>query len=126
MSVVWRYVLMLSIASRPFRSQTPAWARAASGTESPRWSASACRSTWAACRSASSHADRMRRWLDEPHPQLDGSTPRQAAAGERRTDVIRLVSGIENGAERARRRGQPFADVAWMYDELGLDDMLAA
>lgn len=70
--------------------------------------------------------DRMRRWLDEPRPQLDGLTPRQAAAGERCAEVIRLVRGIENGAERARRRGQPFADLAWLRDELGLDDVLAA
>ncbi len=46
--------------------------------------------------------------------------------GERRAEVIRLVRGIENGAERARRRGQPFADAAWIRDELGVDDELAA
>lgn len=70
--------------------------------------------------------DRMRRWLDEPHPLLDGGTPREAVAGERRAQVVRLVRGIENGAERSRRRGQPFADVAWIRDELGVEDELAA
>lgn len=70
--------------------------------------------------------DRMRRWLDEPHPQLDGETPRQAAGGERRHDVVRLVRGIENGVERAQRGGQPFADVSWMRGELGVVDELAA
>lgn len=70
--------------------------------------------------------DRMRRWLDVPHPQLNGNTPREAAVGERRSDVVRLVRGIENGADRARRRGQPFADLAWMRGELGLEDELAA
>ncbi|MGH2954082.1 MAG: SEC-C domain-containing protein [Solirubrobacterales bacterium] len=70
--------------------------------------------------------NRMRRWLDEPHSLLNGRTPREAVAGERRPEVIRLVRGIENGAERARRRGQPFADVAWIRDELGVEDELAA
>lgn len=71
--------------------------------------------------------ERMRLWLDEPHPELDGQTPRTAAAaGGRRADVVRLVRGIENGAERARRRNEPSADVAWLRRELGLDDELAA
>lgn len=70
--------------------------------------------------------ERMRRWLDEPHPQLDGRTPREAAAGERRAEVVRLVRGIENGAERARRRGEAFGEVAWVREELGLEDELAA
>ncbi len=71
--------------------------------------------------------DRMRRWLDEPHPELDGRTPREAIKDERRGDVIRLVRGIENAAERARRRGDAFADVAWMRSELGIaNEQLAA
>lgn len=69
--------------------------------------------------------ERMRRWLDEPHPQLGGSTPRDAAAGTRRADLIRIVRGIENGVERAYRRGEPRADVTWMRDELGLGDDFA-
>ncbi len=71
-------------------------------------------------------AERMRRWLDEPHPELDDRTPRSAAACERRSEVIRLLRGIENGAERARRQGEPAAEVAWMREELGLEDELAA
>ena len=70
--------------------------------------------------------ERMRKWLDEPHPQLDGGTPRDAVTGERRAEVVRLLRGIENGAERARRRGEPYAKVAWLRDELGLGDELAA
>lgn len=70
--------------------------------------------------------DRMRRWFDEPHAQLDGRSPRQAAAGDRRADVVRLVRGLENSNQRARRRGQPAADVAWLWSELGLEDRLAA
>ena len=70
--------------------------------------------------------ERMCRWLDEPHPQLDGCTPREAVAGERRAEVVRLVRGIENGTERARRRGEPCAEVGWIRDELGIEDGLAA
>lgn len=70
--------------------------------------------------------DRMRRWVDDPHPQLDDLTPRQAASDPRRAEVLRLVRGIENGVDRSRRRGQPSADVSWLRDELGLTDALAA
>jgi hypothetical protein len=69
--------------------------------------------------------ERMRRWLDEPHPQLGGRAPRHAAAGEHRADLVNLVRGIENTSERARRGGEPFADVAWIRDELGLDELAA-
>lgn len=68
--------------------------------------------------------ERMRRWLDDPHPQLDGRTPREAARGEWRAEVVRLVRGLENGAERARRDGEPHADVSWIGDELGIADEL--
>jgi hypothetical protein len=70
--------------------------------------------------------ERMRRWLDEPHPQLDGRTPRGAVAGEDRAEVIRLVRGVQNGAARASRRGEPCSDVSWLREELGLEDELAA
>jgi hypothetical protein len=71
-------------------------------------------------------ADRMRRWLDDPNPQLEGQTPREAAAGERRAEVVRLVRGIENNADRARRCGEPAAEVAWLRSELAIEDELAA
>lgn len=70
--------------------------------------------------------ERMRRWLDEPHQLLDGRTPRDAVAGADRAEVVRLLRQIENGAERARRRGEPGVDVARLRDELGLSDELAA
>lgn len=68
----------------------------------------------------------MRKWVDDPHPQLDGVTPREAASGPRRAEVVRLVRGIENGVDRTRRRGEPSADVTWLRRELGLEDLLAA
>jgi hypothetical protein len=69
--------------------------------------------------------EHMRRWLDEPHPQLGGGTPRHAAAGEHRADLVNLVRGLENRSERARRDGEFFADVAWIREELGLDELAA-
>jgi hypothetical protein len=70
--------------------------------------------------------DRMHRWLDEPHPLLAGRTPREAAAGPGRAEVVRLIRQLENGAERARRRGEPAADVARLRRELELSDEFAA
>ncbi len=70
--------------------------------------------------------ERMRRWLDEPHQLLDSRTPREAVAGADRAEVVRLLRQIENGAERARRRGEPAVDVARLRNELGLSDELAA
>lgn len=70
--------------------------------------------------------ERMQRWLDEPHQLLGGHTPREAVAGADRADVVRLLRQIENGAERARRRGEPGVDVSRLRGELGLSDELAA
>jgi hypothetical protein len=70
--------------------------------------------------------ERMRRWLDEPHQLLDGRTPRDAFVGADQAEVVRLLRQIENGAERARRRGEPAVDVARLRNELGLSDELAA
>jgi hypothetical protein len=64
-----------------------------------------------------------RKWLDESHPRLGGCTPRHAAAGEHRADLVSLVRGIENRSERARRDGELFADVAWIREELELDEL---
>ena len=70
--------------------------------------------------------ERMRRWLDEPNPALDGRTPREAAAGAGRAEVVRLIRQLENRAERSRRRGEPAPDVARLRNELDLGDELAA
>jgi hypothetical protein len=70
--------------------------------------------------------ERMRRWLDEPHPLLDGRTPRKAVEGADRARVVRLLRQLENSAERSRRCGEPAADVAPIRDELGLSGEFAA
>jgi hypothetical protein len=69
---------------------------------------------------------RMRQWLDEPHPLLDGRSPREARTGRSRAKVVGLIRQLENGAERARRRGEPAADVARLRCELDLSDEFAA
>ena len=69
---------------------------------------------------------RMRRWPDEPNPALGGRTPREAAAGRDRDEVVRLVRQLENTAERSRRDGRPAFEASWVRGELGLDDLLAA
>ena len=68
----------------------------------------------------------MRRWPDEPNPALGGVTPREAACGRNRHEVIRLIRQLENTAERARRQGRPAFEVSWIPRELGLEDLLAA
>ena len=68
----------------------------------------------------------MHRWLDEPLPALGGESPREAATGERRSDVVKLLRGIENRAERAGRQGESGVDAAWLRAQLALDDELAA
>ncbi len=68
----------------------------------------------------------MHRWLDEPLPALGGESPREASGGERRGEVVRLLRGIENRAERSGRQGEPGVDAAWLRAELALDDELAA
>lgn len=68
----------------------------------------------------------MHRWLDEPLPALGGESPREAAGGERRGEVVKLLRGIENRAERGDRQGEPGVDAAWLRAELALDAELAA
>ncbi len=65
-------------------------------------------------------------WLDEPNPSLGGQTPREAFAGARRGEVEILLRSIENGALRARLRGEPAVDIALLREQLGLPDELAA
>jgi hypothetical protein len=68
----------------------------------------------------------MHRWLDEPLPALGGESPREAAGGARRGEVVKLLRGIETRAERAGRQDEPGVDAAWLRAELALDDEIAA
>lgn len=70
----------------------------------------------------------LRAWLDTELPELDGKTPRRAVrskAGRRR--VLHLLKSIERGEHlNARDRGTEPRDVAWMWKELGLEEMRPA
>lgn len=70
--------------------------------------------------------ERMCRWADEPNPKLGGRTPREATSEGRHAEVLDLVRSIENQAERARRRGEPYADIAAVRRELGIVDEILA
>lgn len=71
--------------------------------------------------------DHFRDWLDQPLQPLGGRTPREAARGGPSAELELLLRGIENRAERSRRKGIPWPDVGWLRDELGLGiDQLAA
>lgn len=60
-------------------------------------------------------------WLDEGIPALEGRTPRVAARDlQFRPKLIQLLRGIENHQDRARQQGQPWYDIAWLWEELGI------
>jgi len=61
--------------------------------------------------------DHYRRWLDQPLQSLGGHSPRQAATSSARGELEAILRSIENRAERARRDGTPWPDLAWLRDE---------
>ena len=62
--------------------------------------------------------------LDEPLPELDGRTPREAAAAKRsRGQVVNWLKDIENAEHsRAAQQGHRPYDAAWIWRELGLSE----
>ncbi|MDE0055460.1 MAG: hypothetical protein OXT64_14595 [Gammaproteobacteria bacterium] len=62
--------------------------------------------------------------LDEPLPELDGRTPREAAATKRgRGQVVNWLKDIENAEHgRAAQQGHRPYDAAWIWRELGLNE----
>lgn len=73
-------------------------------------------------RAIHAHLDRhYRRVLDEPVPMLEEMTPREAAKGRSRGDVIEWLKGLENlEYRRARAAGHAAYDTGWMWKELGI------
>ncbi len=68
------------------------------------------------------YEEHYRKWLDVPVPALDGRTPREAARlKSAHPQLISLLKGMENMAERDRRAGRPAYDFRWMWGELGLE-----
>lgn len=63
-----------------------------------------------------------RLWLDRPHVDLGGRTPRRAAGTKLwRARLIDVLKQAENSAERDALQGRPSYDFSWIWDELGLD-----
>ena len=62
--------------------------------------------------------------LDEPFPELDGRTPREAAATKRdRGQVVDWLRDIENAEHsRAVQQGHRPYGAAWIWRELGLNE----
>ena len=67
--------------------------------------------------------DYYRRTLEDPHPMLDGKSPRQAAATKKgRERVIDWLKQLENGEHRrASQQGHKPYDSSWMWRELGIE-----
>ncbi|HDH06365.1 MAG TPA: DUF2384 domain-containing protein [Nitrospirae bacterium] len=62
------------------------------------------------------------KWLNDNIPALDGWTPVQAIKTEEgRKKVIKLLKSFENDEEHKKRQGEPFYDLSWMWDRLGLE-----
>jgi len=61
------------------------------------------------------------KWLKEKIPALNGKTPLQAVKTEEgRKQVVELLKSFENNEEHNKREGEPYYDVSWMWDRLGL------
>lgn len=62
------------------------------------------------------------KWLKEKIPALDGKTPVQAVKTEEGgRKVIELLKSFENREEHNKRNSEPFYDLSWMWDSLGLE-----
>jgi hypothetical protein len=60
-------------------------------------------------------------WLNDKIPALKGKTPMKAIKTKKgREQVIELLKGIENLEEGHRRSGEPWFDISWMWERLGL------
>ncbi len=65
--------------------------------------------------------DYYERWLDTPHPVLNGLTPREAAlAKSSRTKLLGLIEELELLYEHAKNRGEPHYDMTNLKKTLGL------
>ena len=61
-------------------------------------------------------------WLDERIPMLGGRTPVEAVKTvDGKHSVIETLKSIENSELRNKKRGQPYVDIAWLWERLGLE-----
>ncbi len=62
------------------------------------------------------------KWITDKIPALDGKTPVQAVkTAKGRLKVIELLKSFENGEEHKKREGEPYCDLSWMWEKLGLE-----
>jgi len=60
-------------------------------------------------------------WIDEPHPNLGGKTPREATnTPEDRKSLIQVLNDLEAIYDGARKRGEPYYDVEKIKKKLEL------
>lgn len=60
-------------------------------------------------------------WLAERIPMLGGKTPLEAVkTTDGKHSVIETLKSIENAELRNKKRGQPYIDIAWLWERLGL------
>lgn len=59
-------------------------------------------------------------WLDQPHPSLDGKTPREAASSGDKTALMHILGELESYYTRARERGEPYFEIAKIKKQLNL------
>jgi len=66
--------------------------------------------------------DHCERWLRDKIPALDGMTPMEAIKTEAGREKVRnLLKLFENSEERNKSESQPYYDLAWMWERLGLE-----
>jgi len=60
-------------------------------------------------------------WLDQPHPSLDGKTPREAASSSHdKAALMHILGELESYYTHARERGEPYFEIAKIKKQLNL------
>ena len=63
-----------------------------------------------------------REWLAEKIPALEGKTPKQAIRSKKGKEQVKgLLKSFENMEEHNKKAGEPYYDLSWMWDELGIE-----
>jgi hypothetical protein len=62
-----------------------------------------------------------KKWVTEKIPALGGKTPKQAVRSKKGKEQVKeLLKSFENTEERNKKAGEPYYDLLWMWDELGI------
>jgi len=65
--------------------------------------------------------EHMTKWLDEKIPALDDKSPRKCVKSQAdRQKVVDLLKSFENIEEKKKRNGEPYFDLTWVWQKLGL------